>query len=254
MPSRSRSLALTAALATTHARHGKRRRLQAREPDHQARQHAERGPGVQRLRLHRQERVARAQVEWRARGHQELRTDRVRPRRAHRLGLVALGGLQHPGQRQRTRRGRRQRRRQGPACGQRTGQHRLRRAGLRRRLPAQGRQAAPLHLHRLRAEDRQARHSRRRHRRAGGLHDQRQQARRGDASPRSTGAPSSDGRLHAASTRRATPLPARAGVVSATPRRRARPRSCRCRSAPPRRCPRTRRSGCRPRGRARRTW
>ena len=72
------------------------------------------------------------------------------------------------------------RRRQGPACRQRTRQHRLRRAGLRRRLPAQGRQAAPLHLHRLRAEDRQARHSRRRHRRAGGLHDQRQQARRGD--------------------------------------------------------------------------
>jgi len=51
-------------------------------------------------------------------------------------------------------------------------------ARLRRRLPAAGRQAAPLHLHRLRAEDRQARHPGRRHGGAGGLHDQRQQARR----------------------------------------------------------------------------
>ena len=37
------------------------------------------------------------------------------------------------------------------------GPHRLRRSGLRRRVPASGRQAAPLHLHRLRAEDGQAR-------------------------------------------------------------------------------------------------
>ena len=60
-------------------------------------------------------------------------------------------------------------------------------AGLGRRLPAAGRQAAPLHLHGARAEDRQAGYPGRCDGGAGGLHDQRQLPSARRRSPRSTG-------------------------------------------------------------------
>ena len=70
--------------------------------------------------------------------------------------------------------------RRQPAAGRQECAHRLRRRRLGRRLPAARRQAAPLHLHRARAQDRQARHPGRCDGGAGRLHDQRQLHRQGD--------------------------------------------------------------------------
>ena len=86
----------------------------------------------------------------------------LRPGRAHRQRLLALGRLQHPAHDDRPAAGRGQQpghaarrrlRRQHRFHGHR--RHRRQRQ-LRRPLPAAGRQAAPLHLHDLRAGGRQA--------------------------------------------------------------------------------------------------
>ena len=66
-------------------------RFHAQQPGHQARRHARRTSSLQRLRLQRREQVAGAEMERRAEGHQELSLYGLRPRRADRLGLVALG-------------------------------------------------------------------------------------------------------------------------------------------------------------------
>ena len=54
-----------------------------------------------RLRLRRRQPVAAAEMVGRAGRHQELRRHLLRPRRADRLGLLALAGGEHPGQCQR---------------------------------------------------------------------------------------------------------------------------------------------------------
>ena len=66
-------------------------------PEIKANQHDTQELRVQRFWLLGREQIARAQMERSAQGHQELCRDRVRPRCADRLGLVALGGHQHPG-------------------------------------------------------------------------------------------------------------------------------------------------------------
>ena len=65
------------------------------QPGHQARRQDRRRAGVQRLGLHRQERVAGALLVGRAEGRQELRRQHVRSRRADRQRLLALVGRQY---------------------------------------------------------------------------------------------------------------------------------------------------------------
>ena len=71
------------------------------QPRHQARRKNRRRAGVQRLGLHRQERLAGARLVRRAERHEELRRQRLRPRRADRQRLLALVGRQHSGGRDR---------------------------------------------------------------------------------------------------------------------------------------------------------
>ena len=84
------------------------------------------------------EHLAGAEMERRAGGHEEFRADALRPRRADRLGLVALGRLRPAGVDQRTAGRCRRRRRQGAAGRRDAGPQRLRHAGLRRPCPPAG--------------------------------------------------------------------------------------------------------------------
>src|SRR6266545_1512074 len=130
--------------------------IQVDEPRYPAERPDRPGTGLQRLRLLGPEHLARAQVVRRSRGREELRAPRARPRRPHgRRRLVALGGGEYSGEHDRAREGRGQSRRLQPPHGRRADQHRFRRPGLGRPLSAGGRQAAPLQLHVVCAQNRE---------------------------------------------------------------------------------------------------
>ena len=65
-------------------------------PDITAGRQDRRRAGFQRLWLHRRQHLARALLVGRAEGHEELRAQGLRSRRADRQRLLALGRLQHP--------------------------------------------------------------------------------------------------------------------------------------------------------------
>lgn len=102
--------------------------------------------------------------------HQELRHHRLRPRRPHRLRVLALGGRRHPRHRHRTARRCRRRHRLGPARDRLPTAQRRPRGPLHRRRPAGRTRHAPL-LHRgARPRCRNHRRPRRRHPRRPRLH------------------------------------------------------------------------------------
>ncbi len=109
------------------------------EPQLQGRRLSRQNPcpvGRLRLRLRRQQPVAASRLVGCARRHQELCRNLLRSGRTHRQRVLALGGDQHSAQRDRACTRRRQSEIAEAAAWRTTDPHRLRRAGLRRPLPA----------------------------------------------------------------------------------------------------------------------